>query len=362
MKILVVHATAGAGHMKAAEAIYDNLRATGHEVIFCDVLDYTSKFYKRSYQKTYKFLVSKTPWLWGLLFWFLDVHFLLGLFQKFRRFMNALNAHRFVVFLKKKDFDHIVSTHFFPSEVAAYLKRKGLIKAKLTSVVTDYDVHSIWLANGIDNYMVATPFTKDKLKQFGIAEEKIFVTGIPTHRKFSQAVDRAQLCQKLGIENCFSVLVATGSFGFPIMEEVVCSLKHCQVLAVCGHNKKLYDRLKDKNLPRVKVYGLVDNMEELMSVVDTIITKPGGLSISESLVKGLPIIFFAPIPGQETNNIKVLSFYGIGIKGDDPKVMAQEVHRLATDASYLAEQKRKVLSLAHSDAAEKISHLVTKVP
>ena len=359
-KVLVVHASAGAGHKKAAEAVYNALKESGHyEAHFADVLDYTNPFYKYSYQKTYTYLVTKTPLIWALFFKLTDLKILRPLVRVLRRILNSVNAKTFEKFLKKEQFDCIVSTHFFPNEVPSSLKRQGMIASKVISVVTDFDVHSLWMASGVDFYTGACNFTKDKLINLGAAPEKIIVTGIPTDRKFSQAVDKDQLRQKLGVKNgIFTVLVATGSFGMGPIETLVEGLKGFQVMVVCGNNKELFSRLKAKETELVKIFGLVNNMDELMSVADAMITKPGGLSTSEALVKGLPLIFFSAIPGQEENNVRILSRYGIGMLGSDIESIIAEVKKLSSSNEYFHRAKENIKQLASPAAVSKIIQLI----
>ena len=150
------------------------------------------------------------------------------------RLQNSLNAQALQQFLKKEQFDYIISTHFFPTEVAAYLKRTAAIKSKIITVVTDFDVHSIWLAEGVDRYAVASAWTQKKIQSLGIAPEKIAVTGIPTAEKFSLARDKNAMRRKLGLrENIFTVLVATGSFGIGPIEKIVQAI-HIQVMWSVG--------------------------------------------------------------------------------------------------------------------------------
>lgn len=339
MKILVIHASAGAGHLKAAQAIYEGLKKfTSHEAVFADSLDYTSPFFKKFYQRTYIFLVMGMSWLWGFFFGLLDRPWIQPLMRSSRRFYNGFNAQRLRTFLKDKNFDYVITTHFLPSEVVAALKRTGEIRSRLITVVTDFDVHRIWLNPETDLYAVASEWTEQKLRQLGVAPEKIRVTGIPVHEKFLHPVDRGELKKKLGLkENVFTVLIATGSFGVGPIEEIlrilelpVGSLREedgLQALVVCGHNRGLAERLRGRNYAGAKIFGLVDNMHELMAVSDCMVTKPGGLSIAEALVSHLPMIFFHPIPGQETNNVRVLRGYGIGCMPADVSGIAGELRK-----------------------------------
>ncbi|MBF0522053.1 MAG: hypothetical protein HQL24_03235 [Candidatus Omnitrophica bacterium] len=330
MKILIVHASAGAGHQKAAEAVCHGIEQhTNHSVRCIDILDYSSPFFKDLYRNTYFFLITKLPRVWAFFFGLLDIPWLLPFVQLARRIYNALNVSKFHKLLIDEQYDCVISTHFMSTEIGAALKRKGRIKSKLITVVTDYDVHRIWLAKGIDIYTVATDLTKKKMISLGVPEEKVCVTGIPTDEKFSSPMDVAGLKRRFGLkDNVFTVLLATGSFGLGPIEEIMEHLNTVQIIIVCGNNKELFARLQAKQSALVKPFGYVENMHELMAVSDVMITKPGGLSISECLVSHLPMIFFSAIPGQETNNIDVLAQYGIGMKGFTVDAIVQNVKEL----------------------------------
>ena len=259
----------------------------------------------------------------------------------------------------KGKFDYIVMTHFMPTEIAAALKRAGRISSKLITVITDFDVHKIWIAKGIDVYAVASDWTRGKLVSIGISPERVLASGIPTDEKFLTLVDISVLKRKLGLqEDIFTVLVATGSFGIGPIEDIISTLKGFQVIVVCGHNAGLFQKLSAKGLKHVHVLGLVDNMHELMAVSDVMVTKPGGLSISEALVSQLPLIFFNAIPGQETGNIKVLKTYGIGISGCSVTQIGEELKKLQTSKDLFLTVFKKTKALARPSAVKDIVSLI----
>ncbi len=360
MKILVIHASAGAGHLKAAEAVYNGIKkSTGHDVFLVDALDHSSFLFRKFYKQTYFFLISKVPFVWGFVFWLLDISWLQPLIQAFRRLHNTINTPQLHRLMVEEKFDVIIMTHFMPTEIAASLKRSGKISSQLITVITDYDVHKIWLAKGIDTYTVASDWTKGKLVSIGIAPENILTSGIPTDEKFSAPVDIGALRKKLGLrENAFTVLVATGSFGIGPIEEIIHTLKEFQVIVVCGHNAGLYQKLNAMDLKHIHVLGLVDNMYELMAVSDAMVTKPGGLSISEALVSQLPLIFFNAIPGQETGNIRVLKSYGIGISGCQVDEICMELERMRSSKDVFLTTLKRTKALARPSAVADIMSLI----
>ncbi|MGA2775506.1 MAG: glycosyltransferase [Candidatus Omnitrophota bacterium] len=316
MKVFITYASAGAGHKKAAEAIYDYLKTNclDAECRLIDVLDKADFIYKFAYKAGYTYLIRHLVWLWWAAFrvtYFKPLRFLT---RRWVKISNLLHTNLFSQFLIQENPDYIISTHFLPSEIATVLKNRKIITSKLVTVITDFGVHPFWINNGTDLYVVASGVTKQDLVSEGVSEERIKESGIPVKVGFLKKHDRSSLCAKLGIDaDKFTVLIMTGSFGIgPIKEIVELLYQDAQLLVVCALNKKLYEDLSRKSFPNVKVYAFVDNSDELMAVSDLVITKPGGLSISEILNIGLAPVFISSIPGQEKKNISVLSKFGIG--------------------------------------------------
>ena len=360
MKILVIYATAGAGHKKAAEAIFHGLQAQGgHDVRLVDALDYTNPYFKKNYPGVYTFLVTRLPWLWGLLFALIDTPWMQSLVHGCRRLYNGLNAQALQKFLIQEQFDDVITTQFLSAEVCAYLKRKGKIKSKIICVVTDFDAHHIWVSKGIDVYAVACEYTRNKLIALGVGPEKIFITGIPTDAKFAQKPDPLALKKKLRLQDgILTILIATGSFGMGPIEELIKLLGSYQLLIVCGQNRDLYERLKPLAQKNVHILGLVDNMDELMSVANVMVTKPGGLSISEALVKKLPMLFFSAIQGQETNNIKVLSSYGASQGQSSLPQIVETIHEWDSNPKDLDALRLRLSELSKPNAVADIIALL----
>ncbi len=359
MNILVLHATAGAGHKKAAEAIFNGLKKTDCRARIEDSLDYTPPFFKKSYVFTYVFMVTNLAWLWAFFFGILDIPALWPLVRLVRRIYNGANTRRLEKFLTEEQFDAVICTHFLSAEVLAYLKRSGRISSKVICVVTDFDVHRIWVNEGIDVYTVASDYTRDKLLSLGVPAQQIVVTGIPTDAPFAIAHDVPALKKELGLrEGIFTVLIATGSFGMGPITELIRLLHRYQLVIVCGHNKTLYEDLKKSPGKDVHVMGLVNNMPQLMAVADVMVTKPGGLSVAEALAMKLPMIFFSAIPGQETGNIRVLKMYGAGSDLCPPSEVARIVDGLSSSPQALQELKSKLAVLSKPNAVAEIIRII----
>ncbi|HOX54804.1 MAG: glycosyltransferase [Candidatus Omnitrophica bacterium] len=343
MKILVIYATAGEGHKKAAEAISQRLKLQSlHEIILIDALDYTNRFFRFSYSRGYSFLISRLPFIWGVFFWLTNNRWLIWPVNLVRNFFNFINSRKLDKFILTQNPDIVISTHFFSNRVVSRLKKTSGLKAKLISVVTDFSIHHFWLAEEVDIYTVAYPKLKDYLVSHGVKLEKIKVMPIPVRSGFLKSSDKEYLCRKMNIRpDVFTALIVTGAIGLGPIERIVNSLqKHIQLLVVCGRNKKLFNKLVKLGQESLVVFGLVDNMHELMSASDVIITKAGGLTISESLVKKLPMIFFNLIPGQEKTNAKLMQSQGIGFIAKNVNDIEDMVLKLKNNPSELAKMKQ----------------------
>jgi processive 1,2-diacylglycerol beta-glucosyltransferase len=356
-RILILHATAGAGHRKAAEAVYNGLKSRGvPDIRIVDALDHTNAFFKKAYPAGYEFIVGKLPKLWAVFFELTHQEWIQPLFQGGRRIYNGVNSGPLVDYVIKGGFDTIVTAHFLSTEVVAHLRASGqLPNTRLVTIVTDYDVHRIWLSKGVDLYLVACDHTRRRLQALGVPAEKIAVTGIPVDEKFTIARDRGEVRAKLGVRpDAFTVLLSTSSFGFGPIEELAALLGDVQLMIITGNNKDLFNRLKARANPLHHVYGFVDNMEELMAASDVMITKPGGLSITEALANELPLIFFSAIPGQEAGNVEVLKSHGIGMSGASLPEIAAAIREFALSPEKLAAARAASRALACPKSVEAI--------
>jgi processive 1,2-diacylglycerol beta-glucosyltransferase len=362
MKVLITYASAGAGHRRAAEAIYNYLKTNRNDLQLelVDVLPFSGGFFRFCYNCGYPFLVHQAIWLWGFFFWLTEFRPTRGLSRKSALIANYLGCYKFAAYLIKERFDFIISTHFLNSELAANLKLKNKIQAKLITVITDFGVHPFWVCRGTDLYIAACGLTRDKLLNMGVSAERIQVSGIPFAFSFLKTQNRNQLAAKFGIDpNKFTVMVMTGSFGSGPLESIAENLSaHVQVLVVCARNKKLFIRLQKRKLPNVKVFAFVSNADELMAVSDIIITKPGGSSIAEFLNMGLFPIFISAIPGQEQENIRILARYGVGYAPKNIKQIEELVIELKNNPQKLLELKKSISQLARPFACQEIASVI----
>jgi processive 1,2-diacylglycerol beta-glucosyltransferase len=364
MKILIVYASAGAGHFKAAEAIYNYLRDNykGIEAKLIDVLNETNVFFRFNYSWGYTHLIKYTPFLWHWAFWITYNKTLRFLTRPLASWVDRVNTVGFAKNLILENPDYIISTHFLPPEIAAHLKNEKKIRSKLITVITDFQVHPFWINQGTDTYVVASSFTKKILISEGIKETMIWDFGIPIDDKFTKDYRKEELCNRSCTDSKkFTILVVTGSSGIGPIKDIVDLLhENMQILVVCAGNKSLFKKLNELNYENVKVFGFVNNMQELMAISDVIVTKPGGLSIAELLATELVPVFISAIPGQETGNIEALKSYGIGYEIKDIREIKRVLLDYKEHPEKLRELKDKIKKIKKPNATQELCNAICK--
>ncbi|UCD55230.1 MAG: glycosyltransferase [Candidatus Omnitrophota bacterium] len=369
IKILILYATAGVGHKKAAFAIKEAFDKTGRkDVLLKDSLDYTNRFFKPSYNSIYLALVKYFPTLWGFFYYVLDNPWIYALTRPIRRLTNHINSKKLVKFLLTVRPETIIVTHFFASEVIAHLKKKGILKdSRLITVITDYKSHTFWLSKYVDCYIVGSEYTRDDLIRRGILPERIKPLGIPCAKSFSEKRNREKIKTEIGLKpDKRTIFILGGGFGVGPIKKIVLHLDKTQEdfqgIVVCGYNKKLYNTLvkiagSAKHV--FKIYGFVDNVDELMAASDILISKSGGITVTEALNAALPMVVIDPIPGQEMRNYRFLEKHTAALKIKTPKDIAGVMKELL-GSNKLDILKNNISKIRLIDSAERIVDEVSK--
>jgi processive 1,2-diacylglycerol beta-glucosyltransferase len=359
MKLLIAYTQAGEGHRRAATALYNYFQKDHKEleVKLVDTLDYSSLLFRSVYNQIYTMCITRMPWMWAGAYHLSRIRLLRSLIQRVRYIVNSFNTVGFVKLLSEYKPDAVVVTHFLPSAVISYLKEKKRINTLLISVITDYNVHPFWLTSGTDIYTAPCTYAKDELLSDNVPKEKIRITGIPVDPKFTAFYDKKMSRVKLGIaDERFTVLLATSGFGIGPIEEIADLLhQDVQLLVVCGRNEKLYKKLQAKNYPSAKIFGFVNNMEELMAACDIFITKPGGMTITESLNMDLPMMFISAIPGQETRNATIMADYGVAVIPGKLKSLRETILELKNHPEKLTRMRENVNLIKKPLASKEIT-------
>lgn len=364
-KVLILSASAGAGHIRAAEAVetaFLQMNAAD-EVRHIDVLKYTNKLFRHLYSKAYIDMVNKMPELLGWLYDQLDKPW-----QNERRrlALDKLNTRPLVKFLEDYHPDIIVCTHFLPAEIISWLKAKERIKCRQAIVVTDFDVHALWLCHHYERYFVAIDETRVHMEKLGIPPEKLYVSGIPIDPIFAEKKDKREMRVKHDLkQDVTTILLSAGGFGVGPVEHILESLsglQHpAQVVALCGRNEELKTRLDElaaklvrSNHIVIKNVGYTTQMDELMSASDILLGKPGGLTTSEALAKELVFVIVNPIPGQEERNSDHLLEEGVAIRCNNLPVLSYKIDRLLENPQRVASMKSNARRLARPNAGRDI--------
>lgn len=370
MKVLILHASAGAGHRRAAEALAKAFRAenAANDVLVHDILDFTPALFRRTYAKGYLDVVRQIPELWGYLYSQSDKKALDPRRQKIRSVFNELNTPKFFRFFDEFAPDVVVCTHFMPLELVATRTAKGRTSVPLFCVVTDFAVHALWILERVTGYYVATDEARRQLLRKGQPAERVKVTGIPIDPVFA-AGETAEAARKtLGLRKELpTVLLLSGGFGVGPAADLIRSLKDlavpCQLLVVAGANEKMKAEAEAAagglSVP-VQVFGFVNNIHELMDAADVVISKPGGLTTSEVLAKGKPMIIVDPIPGQEQRNAECLLEAGAAMRLFEVEDAPYKIQAALGDHGRLAQMRRNALALGRPRAAFDIVRDITQ--
>ncbi|HVF57711.1 MAG TPA: glycosyltransferase [Pyrinomonadaceae bacterium] len=365
-RVLILSASAGAGHLRAAAAVEAALREMGvaEEVRNVDTLQYTNKLFRHLYSKAYIELVNKTPEVLGWLYDALDKPWKN---ERRRLALDKLNTRPFVKLLKEYRPEIVVCTHFLPAEIISWLKAKERIATRQAIVVTDFDVHAMWLCHHYEQYFVALDETRAHMEKLGIPPEKISVTGIPIDPVFASTKDKREMRGKHGLRpDLVTILLSAGGFGVGPVEHIVESLLElrapAQVVALCGRNEELKQRVEKVAAGKtgrashvdVKAVGYTTEMDEYMSASDLLLGKPGGLTTSEALAKGLGFVVVNPIPGQEERNSDHLLEEGVAIRCNNLPALAYKIDRLLADPPRFDAMRTNALRLARPRAAREI--------
>jgi processive 1,2-diacylglycerol beta-glucosyltransferase len=361
-KVLILSASSGAGHMRAAQAIERAIieMNAAEEVRHIDTLEYTNKIFRNLYSKAYIEMVNKMPDALG---WLYDQSDKPWKNERRRLAFDKLNTRPFVKMLRDYQPDITICTHFLPAEIISWLKAKERLRTRQAIVVTDFDVHAMWLCHHFEQYFVAMDETRAHLEKLGIPSSKITVSGIPIDPIFSASLDKREMRSKHGLkQDTTTILVSAGGFGVGSIKNLLTSLldlRHAaQVVAICGRNEELQAELEQltSSLPHdsnvaVKIIGYTKEMHEYMAASDILLGKPGGLTTSEALAMGLIFVIVNPIPGQEERNSDHLLEEGVAIRSNNLPVLAYKIDRLLDDPARVARMQESGRRLARPRAA-----------
>lgn len=362
-RILVLSASVGAGHLRAAEAVELALRQVRPDATVknLDLLTLTNAAFRRIYGKAYLDLVNHAPHMLGYFYDLTDRPSASGKNRadKLRLTLEKLNLQAFIKLLREETWDLVINTHFLPAEIIASLRKTENLQQAQVTVTTDFETHKLWVNQPCDHYFTATDEGALYLRSWGVPLEHITVTGIPIHPVFSQPKERSGCLSRLGLHGDRPVVLQmAGGFGVGPIEKIYRELmavpEPLEIVVITGRNKEVKADLESVPIDprhRAKIMGFTDQMDELMAVADLVVTKPGGLTTSETLARGAAMVVVNPIPGQESRNSDYLLENGAAIKVNNLPLLGHKVSSLVRNPERLQLLKTNAKRLGRPRAA-----------
>ena len=368
-KILLLSVSAGAGHMRAAEALRA-CAAPDTVATHLDVMDYVPSAFRKVYTDLYIKLVNKAPALWGYMYASTHETSADSAMERMRRGLERLNTRDLLREIAQFEPDAIVCTHFMPAEILSREVRQHGFTCPVYVQVTDFDLHRLWVHEHLAGYFAPNDEVAFRLRAGGIAPDTIKVTGIPIMPAFAAPLERGQCAREYGIDPTrLTVMLMGGGAGLgrldTVAERLLALDGRYQLIVLAGKNSQALAalRLLAARYPgRLLPQGFTDKVERLMACADLVITKPGGLTTSECLAMGLPMIVNAPIPGQEERNADYLLEQGVALKAFDSVTLEYRVRYLLENPRKLAEMRTRARALGRPDAAQSVLATVMGKP
>jgi processive 1,2-diacylglycerol beta-glucosyltransferase len=364
-RIILMYISENSGHHSATLAIEKALKILSpqSEILNINAFNYTNPISERIVNRLYMGLIKATPRIWDYLY---DNPAVAKKIEKIKDNIHKLNSPKLKVLFDRFRPDMVACTQAFPCGMVADFKKTYDSKVPLAAILTDYIPHSYWVYDNIDYYIAPSQEVAVRLAKKGIDPLKIKPLGIPFDPKFTQPILKDQACQRLGLDpKQIVILVMGGGQGLGPIKTIVKSLEkvrhNFQEIVVTGTNKKLYRSLKKKikkYKKKILLYGYAQNINELMSVSDIIITKPGGVTTAEALAKKMAMLIVKPIPGQEANNTVYLTEKGAAIKVDSAKQINFILEELLNDPKKLSSLRNSAGKISKPNSSFDIARLL----
>jgi len=362
IKICLLYVNCGSGHRMAAQSLYSRLRENKNNAVKLIDLGKFSSF-PGFYERGYRIIVTKFPFLWHLLY-NLYSHALCG---KIVFWFNLISFARFFRYLNGERPDVVISTHFFASSLVSYYKKRHAdISLRLMTVVTDFGVYPLWVNPYTDYYFVASSDTREQMiRDYGVEKEKVIVSGIPVREQFFHPLDRRELSKKYALPlDKFCVFIFSSDMGVGPIKKVIEELKdEVGVLVSYGNNLQLKEHLEKiaRSCRYLRIFGRIEAIWEVMELADVVVTKAGGISVSECLVKKKPMVFIYVFYGQEERNVEFILKKKMGFRPSTALEVVELLRNLKDNPSQFSRVRQRLINFDFPDAADKIASILSKL-
>lgn len=363
-RIAIFSVSAGSGHVRAAQALQTaaGLWYPDVEVVHVDLMDLVPNLFRTIYTETYIKMVEQHPALWGYLYDKTDRDTLDSSLSRLRNTIETLNTRKLKKVLNDIAPDHVICTHFLPAQLLSRRIGKGKFLKPVWVQVTDFDMHGLWVHKGMSGYFAAHDELAMRMSERGIPARQVHVSGIPIMPAFTGSLSRTECCRELGLDpQRKTLLMMSGGAGLgdslKLAERLLDLGGDFQIVALAGNNEKQLKKLRkltEHHPGRLFPFGFISTVERVMAASDLAITKPGGLTSSECLAMGLPMIIVSPIPGQEERNADYLLEQGAALKACDASAVAWRVTLLLDEPKRLENMREKARHLGRPDSARRV--------
>lgn len=366
-KVLILSAGIGSGHNSAASALEFVVRnqLEVDQVRTVDILESTPELYRSLYDDGYFKLVQSAPWLVGWGYDASDQPFRVGGSMPLWDQVNNTSTVR-----KIREFqpDLILCTHFLPARLVSLMQTWGAISTRMAIITTDYDFQGFWLSTTFSQLFLARAEAREHLIALGLPADRLAVTGIPIRHELNRPADTDAILERFRLRSDRPVLLvsagaAGGDYASTIVEQLLRRDEQFQAVVVCGRNEDLrteITRLVGTNTDRFRVLGYTTEMPELMRVADLFVGKPGGLSSSECMAAGLPMVLINPIPGQEVRNSDYLMEQGAAVRCNYDTTIGWKIGRLLGDPQRLERMAESARQTGRPGAALAVTSTMLK--
>ena len=362
-RVLMISVSAGSGHVRAAEALLEtSSRFEQIDACHIDVMTYVGRSFRGLYSDLYRYLINHAPLIWAYLYKKTDQAQSSDLSSILRRLIERICTRKLIGKIAEFNPDHIICTHFMPAELLVREILQGRLTCPVWVQVTDFDLHTLWVQPQIHGYFAANAEVAFKLRERGVAAELIHITGIPVAPVFLASHESQQCRLELGLrDGPVTALILSGGARIgnvtDIADRLLKNNPALQIIAIAGNNAQRLAELRQLAAVypgRLIALGFSRCIEKLMAASDLVITKPGGLTSSECLIMGLPMVLVDPIPGQEERNGDYLLEHGAALKAHDMAGLDYRVQQLLADPGRLNAMRSQMLNLARPQAARDV--------
>jgi processive 1,2-diacylglycerol beta-glucosyltransferase len=361
-RVVLCTADVGCGHARAATAILMAIRGLRPDLrpVIVEALSCAPRWFNHLYRDTYLAAVKHAPRLNGWLYDHMDV-FGTPAYQGMVPLIEGFALRAFCAGDEISRADLIICTHFLCARVLSRLRERGELRAKLAVVVTDHHPHAVWRVSKADLYFVASDAAADEMLRNGIDADKIVVAGIPVDARFDIPMSQAEARFRQQLPNVPILLLTGGGLGLGgldrALEGTLAGEGEHYAVVICGHNQTLRARLMHRfgKSPRCRILGVTSKMHELMAAADLLVGKPGGMTSTEAIARGLPMVLLRPIPGQEQRNADILVQAGAALRSDDPFTAGQAAAALLRQPVKLRGMRSCISRLRKNGSARAIA-------